>query len=91
MRYVHARERIRRGATAIVKCRRECQVAFMDDLNYNAFQSGKPAQIILRTQPGLQHKIVVPETNNWNIVLTYEGDILTLLDYEIGVKDFRLS
>jgi hypothetical protein len=68
-----------------------CQAAIMDDENYKLFQSGKIAQCVAQTPPGQKHKIVVPQTNNWNIVLTYEGDSMTLLEYDIGIKDIRLG
>ncbi len=63
----------------------------MDDPNFESFQLGGQAYCAARTDAGYSHKIAIPATNNWNIVLTYDGDHMTLLDYEIGVKDIRLG
>ncbi len=61
----------------------------MDDSNYKLFQTGKTAVCAAKSSPAQRHRITVPKTDNWNIVLTYEGDTMTLLEYDIGVKDFR--
>jgi hypothetical protein len=63
----------------------------MDDSNYKLFQSGKVATCAGQSPPAHRHRIIAPQTNHWNIVLTYEGETMTLLDYEIGIKDIRLT
>ncbi len=91
MRYVHAREKIRGGATALVRCERTCQASILDDDNYKLLLSGKKAYCAAQSPPAKTHVIPVPRTDNWNIVLTYEGEPMTLLEYDIGVKDIRLG
>jgi hypothetical protein len=91
MHYVHAREKMRRGATTMINCQRICQASLLDDENYKLFQTGKIANCAVQSPPGQRHQLIIPRTDCWNIVLTYEGDIMTILEYDIRVKDIFAS
>ena len=73
MSHLHKRERLNGGDCVEVDCSHQCNVMVMTDSNYRAYKRGARFQYHGGFYKRLPARIVVPDNDDWNIVIDLGG------------------
>jgi len=78
MSFLHKREHMNQGDTAVVDCSHQCNVMLIDDNNFTKYKSGQQFKYYGGHYKILPARITAPHTDYWNIVLDLGGGSATV-------------
>ena len=71
--FIHAREFLKTGDVVVVQCSHQCNVRLTDDLNFQAFRSGRQHTAYGGFFERLPARVAVPHDGYWNVTIDLGG------------------
>ena len=73
MRFIHQRRPLNKGDIVQLDCDTQCNFMILTDGDYAAYQNVRPFSYCGGTFKRFPARIIVPETDNWNIIVDLAG------------------